>query len=95
MEKAVDEEHDEDIFFNTAETTDSTPANSNQVPAASQSEPPEPVRFLDINFNNASVDKILDGFQIKKVRYREVGFAGIDGLVTVRGTPPPPNPLPL
>ena len=40
------------------------------------------------------MDKILDGFQIKKVRYREVSFAGSDGLVTVRGTPPPPTPYP-
>ena len=47
----------------TAETTDSTPANGDQVPAASQSEPQEPVRFKAL-IPDASADNILDGFQM-------------------------------
>ena len=51
------------IKNDTAETTDSTPANGDQVPAASQSEPQEPVRFKAL-IPDASVDNILDGFQM-------------------------------
>ena len=85
----VDTETSDDRFFDTTDSPEDL------VVEPSEDIQSDPVRVLDLNFNDIEIQSVLEGIELKKVGSRHVGFAGSTeyryGHIRHHPTPYPEN----